>query len=100
MPIKDCKVDGKPGKKWGSAGKCYVGPNSKKLAIKNGLAIEGPKKFAEIMKANAEDYSDILTDPETTDSEVQDILSISSMSAMEQASIWVSRAAKIATKPK
>ena len=44
MPIKRCGDDGY---KWGDTGKCYTGPDAKKKAIKQGIAIEGPKKFSE-----------------------------------------------------
>lgn len=46
MPLKKCQSDGKSGYKWGDSGKCYTGKNSKKNAIKQGVAIEGPEKFA------------------------------------------------------
>lgn len=46
MPIKRCQENGKEGYKWGDEGKCYVGPNAKQDAIKQGIAIEGDK-FAE-----------------------------------------------------
>lgn len=47
MPVKNCRVDGKPGQKWGDAGKCYPyepgNEESKKRAreraLKQGLAI-------------------------------------------------------------
>lgn len=38
MPIKDCKVDGKSGKKWGDSGKCYTGPDAEKKAQKQAQA--------------------------------------------------------------
>ena len=47
MPLKNCTVDGKAGYQWGNAGKCYTGPDAKKKAIKQGVAIEGPKKFSQ-----------------------------------------------------
>ena len=47
MPLKKCTVDGKPGWQWGAKGKCYSGPNAKKQAIKQGVAIEGPEKFSQ-----------------------------------------------------
>lgn len=39
MPIQQCTKDGKQGWKWGEQGKCYVGPNAKSLAKKQGQAI-------------------------------------------------------------
>ena len=53
MPLKKCTVDGQAGYQWGEAGKCYTGPDAKKKAIKQGVAIEGPKKFSQ--KAVEED---------------------------------------------
>lgn len=47
MPLKKCGSDGKSGWKWGDSGKCYTGPDGKKKAIKQGVAIEGPEKFSQ-----------------------------------------------------
>jgi len=44
MPIKRC---GKDGWQYGDSGQCYTGPDAKKKAIKQGIAIDGPKKFSE-----------------------------------------------------
>ena len=55
MPLKKCTVDGQAGYQWGKAGKCYTGPGAKKKAIKQGVAIEGPKKFSQ--KAVEEDIA-------------------------------------------
>lgn len=38
-------VNGKSGWKYGDSGKCYTGPDAKKNATKQGLAIDGPDKF-------------------------------------------------------
>jgi hypothetical protein len=46
MPIKSCELNGKKGFKWGDEGKCYTGPDAKKKALEQGIAIEGDK-FAE-----------------------------------------------------
>ena len=46
MPIKSCEIDGQKGFKWGDEGKCYTGPDAKKKAIAQGIAVEGDK-FAE-----------------------------------------------------
>ncbi len=54
MPLKRCQHNGKSGWKWGNSGKCYTGPGAKQKAIKQGVAIEGPDKFAQ--KASAEEY--------------------------------------------
>lgn len=43
MPIKECQTDGKKGYKWGSSGKCYIGADGKRKAIKQGKAIEASK---------------------------------------------------------
>tara|TARA_R100001594_G_C3959254_1_gene244920 strand:- start:138 stop:419 length:282 start_codon:yes stop_codon:yes gene_type:complete len=48
MPLKRCSEDEKSGWKWGDSGKCYTGRDAKKKAIKQGVAIEGPKKFKEM----------------------------------------------------
>jgi len=47
MPLKKCSDNQKSGWKWGDQGKCYTGKDGKKKAIKQGIAIEGPKKFQE-----------------------------------------------------
>ena len=47
MPLKKCTENQKSGYKWGSEGKCYTGPDAKKKAIKQGVAIEGPEKFSQ-----------------------------------------------------
>ena len=39
MPLKRCTKDGKSGWKYGDEGACYTGPDAKKKAIKQGLAI-------------------------------------------------------------
>lgn len=41
MPVKECQINGISGWKWGDEGKCYSGPNGKKKAIAQGIAIEG-----------------------------------------------------------
>jgi hypothetical protein len=43
MPAKECQIGGKSGWKWGDEGKCYTGPEAKKKAIAQGIAIEGDK---------------------------------------------------------
>ena len=47
MPVNKCTCDGVSGYRWGSEGKCYSGPDAKKKAIKQGVAIEGPAKFSQ-----------------------------------------------------
>jgi hypothetical protein len=58
MPLKRCDSKGQKGWKWGDQGNCYIGKNAKNLAIKQGLAIEGPDKFDKIMKENGYYISD------------------------------------------
>ena len=53
MPLKNCSENGKDGWKWGDQGKCYLGKDAKKQAIKQGISIEGPEKFAKIMKSQS-----------------------------------------------
>lgn len=61
MPLQRCGEGGK-GWRWGDSGKCYTGPGAKKKAIKQGLAIEGPDKFAS--KATNEEVDILLSDTE------------------------------------
>ncbi len=49
MPLEQCSDNGKKGWRWGSTGKCYTGPGARKKAIRQGLAIEGPEKFREMV---------------------------------------------------
>ena len=44
MPIKSCQKGNKSGFKWGDSGTCYTGPEAKKKAHKQGVAIEMSKK--------------------------------------------------------
>lgn len=39
MPIKKCTINGKQGWKYGDVGTCYTGPNGKKKAIAQAIAI-------------------------------------------------------------
>ena len=48
MPLKRCSESKESGWKWGDSGKCYTGRDAKKKAIKQGVAIEGPKKFQQM----------------------------------------------------
>ncbi len=54
MPLKRCTKDGKQGWKWGERGKCYTGKEGKKKAIRQGIRIEGPTRFKEIMEEEKE----------------------------------------------
>lgn len=66
MPLKNCRLDGKPGYKWGNTNKCWTyNPDdakskleAKKQALKQGIAIEGPEKFKKEM-ASAENVEEI-----------------------------------------
>lgn len=59
MPLTKCSSGGKSGWRWGQSGKCYTGPNSRKLALKQGFA-EDPKHFKEEMsKASEQDEIDM-----------------------------------------
>lgn len=60
MPLKQCSVSGKSGWKWGDSGHCYTGKDGKKKAIKQGVAIEGPKKFKEMASTDKNISSDEL----------------------------------------
>jgi len=63
MPLKKCSANGKSGWKWGDQGHCYTGPSGKKQAIKQGVAIEGPEKFASM----AQDFEESVDVDEFTD---------------------------------
>ena len=56
MPLKRCSDNGKSGWKWGDQGKCYTGKEGKNQAIKQGISIEGPEKFAKIMREEAAEW--------------------------------------------
>jgi len=66
MPLKKCSESGKSGWKWGDKGKCYIGKDGKKKALKQGVAIEGPEKFQQMASS--------LEDPLTAD-ELETIVS-------------------------
>ena len=88
MPIKKCNENGKPGYKYGNNGHCYTyiandeqsRKNAVKKAAKQGVAIEGPDKFAAIQKGESkgtisykefnEILLDIITDDESTLEEI------------------------------
>lgn len=52
MPVQDCQINGKPGKRWGTEGKCYpYTPGDKaslerarNRALEQGRAIEARRK--------------------------------------------------------
>jgi len=56
MPLKKCQNNNQDGWKWGENGHCYTGKDAKQKAIKNGVAIEGPEKFAKIMREEAAEW--------------------------------------------
>ena len=47
MPIKSCVIDGKKGWKYGDEGTCYTGPEGKRKAIAQGIAVisSNPKEL-------------------------------------------------------
>lgn len=55
MPLQKCQNNNESGWRWGNSGHCYTGPGGKKKAIKQGIAIEGPKKFSQV--ATEEEFS-------------------------------------------
>lgn len=64
-PLQQCSSDGKSGWRYGKSGKCYTGPGAKKKAIKQGVAIEGPDKFAQ--KASQEIFEIALEEVDITE---------------------------------
>ena len=58
MPLKKCSENEKNGWKWGDSGKCYTGRDSKKKAIKQGVVIEGPKRFQQMASCFEEPLSE------------------------------------------
>jgi hypothetical protein len=56
MPIKQCQINGKDGWKWGDMGTCYTGPEGKRKAISQAIAIisSNPKEVTKL----AESYTD------------------------------------------
>ena len=75
MPLKRC---GDNGWKWGDKGKCYTGPGAKKKAIKQGVAIEGPKKFSqkaaeELDIGDLDDISEVALEAGISIQEIRDM---------------------------
>lgn len=75
MPLTKCSVNGASGWRWGSKGHCYTGPDGKKQAIKQALAIEGPDKFKAIQEGHSKGELDpvlkeIISDPTSTLDEI------------------------------
>ena len=58
MPLKKCENNNLKGWRWGDSGKCYTGPEGKKQAIKQGVAIEGPDKFSKKVKAGELEFTE------------------------------------------
>ena len=56
MPIKQCQINGKNGWKYGDEGTCYTGPEGKRKAISQAIAIisSNPKEVTKL----AESYTD------------------------------------------
>lgn len=74
MPVKNCKVDGDPGYRWGDDGKCYSYPvgdedarkKAKASAVRQGAAVEGPEVYGRLSEVDAtgdegEDYAALVT---------------------------------------
>ena len=75
MPLKKCNENGVGGWKWGDQGKCYTGPDGKKNAIKQAIAIEGADKFKAIQEGHSKGELDdvmqaIISDSTSTLDEV------------------------------
>jgi hypothetical protein len=61
MPIKECQINGKSGWKWSNEGTCYTGPNGKKKAIAQAIAIvsANPKDIVNLASGKVSvDYDD------------------------------------------
>ena len=58
MPLKRCSENNESGWKWGDQGKCYTGKDAKKKALKQGVAIEGSKKFSEMAKQKIQEIKE------------------------------------------
>lgn len=61
MPIKECQINGKSGWKWGNEGTCYTGPNGKRKAISQAIAIisDNPKDIVNLASSKVSvDYDD------------------------------------------
>lgn len=43
MPVMECSKDGQSGFKWGESGACYIGPDARSMAEKQGLAVEASR---------------------------------------------------------
>ncbi len=87
MPLKRCTRDGKSGWKFGDSGHCYLGPNAKKDAIKQGIKIYGPEKFKKIMKEEGlqkDLASELIEDSETPDDLIDFIMDIAKFDTVER----------------
>ena len=63
MPIKECQINNIPGYKWGNEGKCYTGPDARKKAQAQGIAIG----FGLATTKVSFDYDETLTKPSMMD---------------------------------
>ena len=93
MPLKRCSENNQSGWKWGDSGKCYTGPDAKKKAIKQGIRIEGPKKFAAKAGKTIDkgDFEDMVLDPDSTYAELTAVASCVNLTAVERMAIEVTR---------
>lgn len=75
MPLEKCKSGNQPGYKWGSKGKCYLGPDAKKRALKEAyLKVGETEELTKSKLATPEEIEEALTEledfgpePETND---------------------------------
>jgi len=56
MPFKKCERQNKKGYKWGNKGTCYTGKDAKKIALKQGRAIQAKKYGKKRSKLNGNIY--------------------------------------------
>lgn len=64
MPIKQCQINGKKGWKYGDEGTCYTGPEGKRKAISQAIAIisSNPKEVSKLAsKKISFDFDDTLS---------------------------------------
>lgn len=95
MPLFTCTKNGKSGWKFGKNNKtCFVGPDAKKRAIRQGIKILGPKKFREEMtKGEAKkEILDILNnDKELQPNEIEVLMLAADLSVNEVVAVFNER---------
>lgn len=89
MPLMRCGKDGQ-GWKYGENGKCYIGKDAKKKAIKQGLAINDGK-WAEAAYKDGfitdDDLEEILFDKDSTSKEVSLAMDIMQLDIIDRMTI-------------